>query len=363
MKKRGPLHEIVAPSCLWIALFEKRSYMFSGILPPLPTPFTADGALDLDALRSNIEKLNATGLTGYVALGTNSEAVHVTPEEAAQVFATVKQAAAPGKIVIAGTGQLSTAATLDMTKRAADAGCDAALIVTPFYYKNSMTGEALKKHYFTIADHSPLPVMIYNVPANTGLNVVSSIVAVIAQHPNIVGIKDSSGDINQLAETVRLTRKQDDKETSRQGSVNPAQRAPDAKRRTRRDRTRAAGPADVRSASSAEFAVFSGNYGAMLPSLSFGVAGGILAVSNIAPNECVQIYDLFRQGQVAAAGELHLRLLPVARAVTSQFGVPGLKAALDMLGYHGGYPRLPLLPLVENQRTELEKVLREAELL
>lgn len=321
--------------------------MFNGILPPLPTPFKEDGALDLDALRSNVEQLNATGLAGYLALGTNSEAVHVTPEEASQVFVTVKQAAAPGKIVIAGTGQLSTAATLDVTKRAADTGCEAALIVTPFYYKNSMTGEALKKHYFTIADQSPIPVMIYNVPANTGLNVASSIVAEIARHPNVVGIKDSSGDINQLAETVRLTRKRGNKETSRQGGKHP-------------DRAEADGSADVRSASSADFAVFSGNYGAMLPSFSFGVVGGILAVSNIAPDECVQIYELFQQGQIAEAGALHLRLLPAARAVTTQFGVPGLKAAMDLLGYRGGYPRLPLLPLGENQRAELERVLQEA---
>jgi 4-hydroxy-2-oxoglutarate aldolase len=174
-----------------------------------------------------------------------------------------------------------------------------------------------------------------------------------------VGIKDSAGDINQLAETVRLTRSQ-----------RSAQRAPDAERRTGRERNEAESKnaASLRSASAQdvdEFVVFSGNYGAMLPALSFGVAGGILAVSNIAPQECVQIYDLFQQGKVAEAGELHLRLLPVARAVTSQFGVPGLKAAMDMLrvGYHGGYPRMPLLPLGENQRAELEKILREAELL
>jgi 4-hydroxy-2-oxoglutarate aldolase len=278
-----------------------------------------------------------------VALGTNSEAVHVTPDEASQVFATVKKAAAPGKIVIAGTGQLSTAATLDVTKRAADAGCDAALIVTPFYYKNSMTGEALKKHYFIIADQSPIPVMIYNVPANTGLNVASSIVAEIAQHPNVVGIKDSAGDINQIAETVRLTRGRGGKQAGRNEATSE-QTHPST-------------------AASAEFAVFSGNYGAMLPSLSFGVVGGILAVSNILPNECVQIYELFQQGKIAEAGELHLRILPVARAATSQFGVPGLKAAMNMLGYNGGYPRSPLLPLGETQRAELEKVLREAELL
>jgi 4-hydroxy-2-oxoglutarate aldolase len=324
--------------------------MLKGILPPLPTPFTEAGALDLEALRSNVEQLNATGLTGYLALGSNSEAVHVTPEEASQVFAAVRKAAATDKVVIGGTGQFSTAATIEMTRRAADAGCAAALIITPFYYKNSMTGEALKKHYFTIADQSPIPVMIYNVPANTGLNVASSIVAEIAQHPNIVGIKDSSGDINQLAETVRLTRKQVNRETSSQGGAHP-------------ERVEAAVMADVRSASSAEFVVFSGNYGAMLPSFSFGVVGGILAVANIAPNECVRIYELFQQGKIAEAGELHLRLLPVARAATSQMGVPGLKAAMSLLGYQGGYPRLPLLPLGENQRMELEKVLQEAELL
>jgi 4-hydroxy-2-oxoglutarate aldolase len=319
--------------------------MLKGILPPLPTPFKADGALDLEALRSNVEKLNATGLTGYLALGSNSEAVHVTPEEASQVFATVKQAAAPGKIVIAGTGQLSTAATLEMTKRAAAAGCDAALIVTPFYYKNSMTGEAFKKHYFTIADQSPIPVMIYNVPANTGLNIAPSVVAEIAQHPNVVGIKDSAGDINQIAEMVRLTRSSVGRNEAESRSEHPSTTAP------------------LRSASADEFVVFSGNYGAMLPALSFGVNGGILAVANIAPNACVEIYELFQQGRIAEAGELHLWLLPVARAATSQFGVPGLKAAMDMLGYHGGYPRLPLLPLGASQWPELEKVLREANLL
>jgi 4-hydroxy-2-oxoglutarate aldolase len=319
--------------------------MFSGIFPPLPTPFKADGALDLEALRSNVEKLNATGLAGYLALGSNSEAVHVTHEEASQVFAMVKQSAAADKVVIGGTGQLSTAATIEMTKRAADAGCDAALIVTPFYYKNNMTGEALKKHYFTIADQSPIPVMIYNVPANTGLNVASAIVAEIAQHPNIVGIKDSAGDINQLAETVRLTR-----------SKHPERSAAQSKEAVSTE-------AMLRSASSTDFAVFSGNYGAMLPSFSFGVVGGILAVANIAPNECVRILELFKQGKIAEAGEHHLRLLPVGRAVTTQFGVPGLKAAMNMLGYNGGYPRSPLLPLGENQRTELEKILRDAELL
>lgn len=300
--------------------------MLTGLFPPLPTPFTADGALDLDALRANVQQLNSIGLSGYLALGSNSEAVHVTPQEASRVYATVCAAAAPDKLVIGGTGQFSTQATIEMTRRAADAGCAAALIVTPFYYKNSMTLEALRAHYFAIADASPIPVMIYNVPANTGFNIAPNIVADIAQHPNIVGMKDSAGDINQLAEAVRLTRSRPvDKETS--------------------------------------FKVFSGNYGAMLPGLTFGIVGAILAVANIAPQECVDIFNLFKQGQIEAAGALHLRLLPVARAVTSQFGVPGLKAAMNLLGYRGGWPRLPLLPLGANQQAEVEKILREADLL
>jgi len=302
--------------------------MLNGIYPPLPTPFHDDGSLALDGLRVNVERLNATGLSGYVALGSNSEAVHVSPDEASQVFAIVRKAAASNKQVIGGTGQFSTHETIAMTKRAADAGCDAALIVTPFYYKNAMTADALRMHYHAIADQSPIPIMIYNVPANTGFNMASSIVAEIAQHPNVIGIKDSAGDINQLAETVRLTRgKQVNKET--------------------------------------RFEVLSGNYSAFLPGLTFGIVGAILAVSNIAPNECVMIHDLFKQGRIGEAGELHLRLLPVARAVTVQFGVPGLKAAMDTLrvGYFGGWPRSPLLPLGASARVELEKILREAELL
>jgi 4-hydroxy-2-oxoglutarate aldolase len=299
--------------------------MLSGIYPPLPTPFNADGSLALDKLRSNVEQLNATGLSGYVALGSNSEAVHVTPKEASQVFAAVKKAAAFNKIVIGGTGQFSTLATIDMTRRAADAGCAAALIVTPFYYKSSMTADALKKHYFAIADRSPIPVMIYNVPANTSFNIAPSIVAEIAQHENIIGIKDSAGDINQLAEYVRLTKSKE------QGAK--------------------------------KFDVLSGNYSAMLPSLMFGTVGAILAVANIAPNECVSIFNLFKTGKLDEAGELHLRLLPVARAVTSQYAVPGLKAAMDLLGYAGGSPRSPLQPLGAEARSDVEGILRDAKLL
>ncbi|HEY4691768.1 MAG TPA: dihydrodipicolinate synthase family protein [Anaerolineae bacterium] len=299
--------------------------MFEGIYPPIPTPFDESGALALDRLASNIEKWNRAstgtgGLSGYVVTGSNGEAPHVGPDEIGRLVTAVRKAARPDMKVIAGTGQLSTLATIDATRRAADTGADAALVVTPFYFKGSMTADALKRHFVAVAQASPVPVLIYNVPANTGFNIPVSIVPELAAHDNIAGIKDSAGDINQLAELVRLAR-----------GMN--------------------------------FEVLSGNFGALLPSMTFGVRGAILAVANVAPAECVAMFEAACAGRWDEAGALHLRLLPVARAVTSQYGVPGLKAALDALGYFGGDPRGPLLPASNEARESIAKILREAGLL
>ncbi len=299
--------------------------MFEGIYPPIPTPFDDDGVLALDRLAVNVEKWNAAshgagGLAGYVALGSNGEAPHLGHDEAAQLVSAVRQAALPSMKVIAGTGQLSTWATVEATKRAADAGADAVLVVTPYYYKSDMTDGALRRHFVAVADASPVPLLIYNVPANTGVNIPAAVVASLAAHDNIAGIKDSAGDVGQLAELVRLTREMN-------------------------------------------FEVLSGNFGALLPAMTFGVQGAILAVANVAPKECVAMLEAARAGRWSEAGALHLRLLPLARSVTSQFGVPGLKAALDALGYFGGVPREPLLPVSETVRDTIAKLLREAGLM
>lgn len=285
----------------------------AGVLPPVPTPFHDDGSLDLDSLTALVEGLAGTGLAGFLALGSNGEAIHVDPEEASRVYATVRRAAGSGPIVLAGTGQQSTRATIEMTRRAAGAGCDAVLVLTPFYYKGGMTHDALRRHFEAVADAAPVPVLLYNVPANTGLNMAPETVAALAPHPNVVGVKDSAGDIGQLAEIVRLTK----------------------------------GPKP--------FAVFSGNYGAALPGYAVGCAGAILAVANVAPRECVALREMFHAGRRAEAQDLHLRLLPLARAVTSRFGVPGLKAALRRIGRPAGVPRPPLLPLGPEGRAEVEK--------
>jgi 4-hydroxy-2-oxoglutarate aldolase len=301
--------------------------MIEGVLPPLPTPFHDDGSVAIDHLRANVERLNGTGLSGYLALGSNGEAFHVSPVEASQIFAVVVASAAPGMTVLAGTGQLSTWATIEMTERAADAGCDAALVLPPFYYRGSMSGDALRSHFEAVAEASRIPLLLYNVPAATGLQIPVDVIAALARHPNVVGIKDSSGEVARLADTVRLTR------------------------------------------GGKPFSVLSGNFAATLPGLTLGIHGAILAVANVAPAECVSLISLYREGRSAQAGDLHLRLLPVAAAVTSRHGVPGLKAALDLLGqvggpgFHGGPPRLPLLAVSPAVRDEIARTLREAGLL
>lgn len=287
----------------------------AGVFPPVPTPFRPDGALDLPALAAHVERLDATAVSGYLALGSNGEAPHLAPDEAVSVYATVRKAAAPGKVVLAGTGQASTHATIEMTRRAAGEGCDAALVLTPFYYKGSMSHDAFVAHFAAVADRSPIPVLIYNVPASTGLNIAPATVAELSRHPNVVGIKDSAGDIGQLAETVRLTRGDE------------------------------------------PFAVFCGSYPATLPALSLGIAGAILAVANVYPDECAALVSLARTGRAEEARDLYLRLLPAARAVSSQHGVPGLKAALELLGRPCGVPRLPLLPAGPEVRAALAALL------
>ena len=291
-----------------------------GIIPPLPTPFREDGGLDLGLLSDFVAHLAGTPLAGFLALGSNGEAVHLDDDEAERVVATVRRAA-PGRWLLAGTGRLSTRATVDATKRAAGAGADAVLVVTPHFFRGAMSSDALAAHFEAVADASPVPVLLYNVPANTGLDVDAATVARIARHPNLAGVKDSSGDVGKLAELVRL--------------------APAGKR----------------------FDVFSGNYGSALPGYAVGTTGSILAAANVAPEGCVAIRQAFLSGRLEEARALHLRLLPMARAVTSRFGVPGLKAALELLGRPAGSVRRPLLPLGPAAREELRSVLAEAGLL
>ena len=291
-----------------------------GILPPIATPFT-DGRVAHDRLSENLDKWNKTQLAGYVVFGSNGEAVHLDQEEKLAMIDTAKQNLPSDKLLIAGTGCQSTEATLSLTNLCAERGAEAALIFTPHYYKAKMDAASLKRHYLSIADGAKIPVLIYNVPQFTGVNVSPELVASLAEHPNIIGIKDSSGNIAQVGEMIATTPPPPD------------------------------------------FHVLAGSAGHLLPALALGASGGVLALANIAPNECCRIFNDFRSGRHAEAREMQLKLLAANKAVTAGFGVAGLKAALDMVGYYGGDPRPPLVPLADDRKNELRDILKRANLI
>jgi 4-hydroxy-2-oxoglutarate aldolase len=289
-----------------------------GIFPPITTPFVG-GKVAYDQLAGNIARWNKTGLKGYVAFGSNGEYVYLSDAEKLEVVKTVVASAAPGMKVIAGTGCESTWQTIQLTNACARLGAHAALVVTPFYYGGRMNEAALLQHFTAVADKSDIPILIYNVTKFTNINVSVGLAARLSRHPNIIGIKDSNGNVSSLGEMVNAVDK--------------------------------------------DFSVLVGTAGALFGALTLGAVGGVLALANVAPEACVRIQQLLRQGDIEAARALQIRMLPVNTAVTATYGVPGLKAALDMLGYFGGDPRPPLLPASEKERSEIEAILKTAGLL
>lgn len=292
----------------------------AGIYPPVPTFFHADESLDLETLREHITRLRDRGIEGFVALGSNGEAVHLEPDERREVITTIRAAAGPNAQVFAGTGTFSTRGTIALCRLAAEVGADIALVLPPAYYRGQMSGLALRAHFLAVADASPLPVMIYNMPANAaGLDLDAETIIALSAHPNIAGMKDSSGNTAKLAEVAA---------GAREG-----------------------------------FAVLAGSAGFLLPALTVGASGAIAALANIAPEPCLHLLALFREGKLDEARRLQARLVPINTAVTSGYGVAGLKAALQFVAHYGGDPRRPLAPLGEGERVRLRSLLAEADLL
>jgi 4-hydroxy-2-oxoglutarate aldolase len=290
----------------------------SGILPALVTPFQK-GKLSLSGLKSNIKKLNRFDFTGYVVLGSTGEGILMDEREGLQAIETVRAAAAPGKIVIAGTGSESSSGTIEFSNKAAQAGADYSLVVTPFYYKAQMTAAALEAYYREVAEKSKIPIILYTVPKFTGLELPLQTIAAMATHPNVIGLKDSSGNVSAISETLK--------------------------------------------ACPPEFCVFQGHGSILFSALLLGVKGGILALSNMAPAETVEIYKLFQAGDYEKAREMQFRLLPVNQKIVGGYGVPGIKCAVDMLGYSGGDPRPPLRPVNQEARDAIRQILKNGGLL
>ena len=287
----------------------------SGIFPALVTPFEPDGAVSLRGVRENIRRYNQTAVAGCVVLGSTGESVMLSREAADSVLAASIEVAAPAKLLIAGTGAESTSETIARTRRAADLGYPAALVKTPYYYKPVYKAETFIRHYRAVADASPIPVLLYSVPQFTGITLETPEILTLAAHPNIVGIKDSSGNIQRAAEIVAGAR-------------------PD-------------------------FQVLTGGAAVIYPALAVGARGAILALAAALPEKCAELFLLFEFGRHEQAKALQLELAVASKRIVSEQGIAGVKYAMDLRGYNGGLPSLPLLPLAEEKKQSIAAVISQ----
>ncbi|XP_010331522.1 4-hydroxy-2-oxoglutarate aldolase, mitochondrial isoform X1 [Saimiri boliviensis] len=281
---------------------EGKKVDIAGIYPPVTTPFTATAEVDYGKLEENLHKLGTLPFRGFVVQGSNGEFPFLTSSERLEVVSRVRQAMPKNRLLLAGSGCESTQATVEMTVSMAQVGADAAMVVTPCYYRGRMSSAALIHHYTKVADLSPIPVVLYSVPANTGLDLPVDAVFTLSQHPNIVGMKDSGGDVTRIGLIVHKTRKQD-------------------------------------------FQVLAGSAGFLMASYALGAVGGVCALANVLGAQVCQLERLCLTGQWEDAQKLQHRLIEPNAAVTRRFGIPGLKKTMDWFGYYGGPCRAPLQEL------------------
>jgi len=291
----------------------------SGIFPPIPTPFNELEEVSPDRLSENLNRWEEEPLAGYVVGGSNGEFVSLSASERLEILAHVRETTGSEKLLIAGSGLHSTRETIRQTQAMAELGADAALVVTPSYYKSRMDARALTSHYRRVADESPVPIILYNVPANTGLDMSAEVIVSLSEHTNIIGLKDSSGNVATIAEITL--------------------RAPK------------------------DFQVLAGSASFLLGALAVGAVGTISALANLAASSLDALIQAFGKGDLKQARTIQQRLVRPNSAVTARFGVAGLKYALELLGYYGGPTRSPLQALEPEQETELRQILVEAGLL
>lgn len=284
-----------------------------GIYPPIPTPFNDDESVAYDKFASNLEAWLSWPLAGVVMPGSNSEATHLTQRERLELWRICGQlTVATGKRFLAGAGADTTAETIVLTNAAAEAGATAALLLPPYFYKNMMSHEVLVAHFRAVADASPIPILVYNVPAFTGIDFTPNTLIALAEHPHIVGMKDSSANVVKATTVL---------------------------------------------ASCPDFQIFSGSGSALLPFLSIGAVGGIMALANIAAQPLYRLMRAWENNDVHQARQIQRQLVNLNSAITARYGIPGLKYALDCIGLYGGPVRKPLLSLSANARADIDGLL------
>ncbi|NMA48180.1 MAG: dihydrodipicolinate synthase family protein [Tissierellia bacterium] len=295
-------------------------FKIKGVIPPMITPFKENGDVDYDKHIQNLKAWNEYDLAGYLVLGSNSETVYLTDEEKLRLIELTVKNNKYGKLIMVGTGMESTRATIELTNKAAKLGADCALLITPFYYAEKMNDEALIEYYKEVADNVDIPVLIYNVTKYTHINISPKAVGVLAKHPNIIGMKDSSGSVPQLVQFKKAIQGQ-------------------------------------------EFNLLVGTASAWYPALTLGIEASIMALVNCCPGECVDVQKEYESGNDDKARELYERVFPVNSAVTGKFGIAGLKYACDVLGFQGGFVRKPMLQITEEETASLKEILSKAKVL
>jgi 4-hydroxy-2-oxoglutarate aldolase len=368
--------------------------LLHGIFPPITTPFYPDGRVYLKKLEHNAEHYSKTPVAGLVVLGSTGEAVMLSDGERREVLKTVGQACAPHKVLIAGTGAESAIETLHLTEYAAELGYDVALVRTPHYYRPLMLPANLLAFYRTVADRSPIPIMVYSVPVFTNYDTPAGLVIELAEHPNVIGIKESGGDVEKIRHMADGTRhiKRTATVTESFAAVTPrmlksakADRGENtgelvpvaalAGTATGYAGTAALGRPGEQSLASSSAVTFHGNLKSrqkeigfqilagsaqkLHPSLDAGAVGGVLAFADPAPTACYEIYAAWKEGDAELARVKQERIAQSSVRVGSQLGISALKYAMDLNGYYGGPSRLPLLPLTATQKTEVEELMSD----
>jgi 4-hydroxy-2-oxoglutarate aldolase len=283
------------------------------IVPPLVTPFDESGAVVYADFEGNFEKYLSAGIEGYLVLGSNGEAVYLERDEKLKLIQIARKKVPESMMLLAGTGVESTQATIRLTREAADLGVDGVLIKNPFYFKSLMTSDVYRAHYAAVADASPVPVVLYNVPMFTGISMAGALMTELARHPNIRGVKESAGNVQLISEMAWATADND-------------------------------------------FSIVAGSAPTLFPNMMAGARGGIVALACAAPAAMLRVYEAFKTGDYAAAASAQEIIAPAAVAVTARFGVPGLKAAMALEGFRSGVPRRPLLALGAAEQAELKTV-------
>ena len=351
--------------------------LLHGIFPPITTPFYPDGNVYHKKLEHNVERYSKTPVAGIVVLGSTGEAILLSDQERRDVLKTAREAAAPHKVLVAGTGIESATETLRLTEYAAELGYDVAMVRTPHYYKKQMQPANLLAFYRFVADRSPLPVIIYNFPQATGYDIPAEVVIELAEHSNLIGIKESSGDVEKVRRMVEGTRhiKRSTTVTETFDAVTPRmlKASTEGNGELVSIAMEAGRPRPARPSSSAVsvvsglktrqkevgFQVLVGAAQKLEPSLQVGAVGAILAFADAAPTACYEIYAAWKEGDNQLARLKQERIAKAAQRLVSELGIPGLKYALDLNGYYGGPVRLPLLPITADIKTEIEQLMAD----